>query len=399
MPDVKATFRPRLPGYGPFVPGGAVVVPLSEAVFVDPGTLVPSADQNGTPGAPFAAVQTAVDVLAAKVQGTIVLAPGVYPAEAVTVGATKLTLLGLGTAEAGCDLTLVTFGASALLCLVNLAGVGALTSTAALVLRDTICLAAVAALELVLFSSTVGIATITNSITARDSRLLNGGATQGVNAWDSSFEFVDTAWTISGGQLYNCDFFNNALCNDITFRDCNIAGDFTGSVFRAFNTHVGGGSVNVTVQIVVDWFTYSRLAPALWVATNGVLIQDAPWSPSLRQLAWNAAVVSNLFTVLVANFHAPGMYLVYAPLVVRTVAGAGTATRTITWNAPTLGAQSHVTAGFVLTTLGTKAQDPVLIVSDGLADVTLRYAPVGVAGAPVIDVYAASLQGGLHLFG
>jgi len=399
VPDVEGSFRPRLPGYGPFLPNGAVVVPLSEAMWVDPGTLVPTADQNGSEGAPFDAIQTAVDALAAKVQGTVVLAPGVYPAEVINVGATKLTLFGLGSLIQGADCGACSINAVAPLALVNVSEIGAVASTSDVYFQGTQSTSAISAQILTLIDSSCGTFTVAASLLADNSSCVDGGTTGGINAHDSEFFTVTNPYVVgSGAELFGCDFFADCLANAITFRDCNIAGAFTGSDFRAFNTHFGGGSVNVTVQIVVDAFTYSRLAPALWVATNGVFIQDAPWSPCLHQIGWTAAVVSTLQTVLVANFHAPGIYAVYAPLVVRTAAGAGTATRTISWSTPTLGAQTHVTAGIVLTTLGTKAQDVVLVVSDGLADVTVQYTPVGIAGAPVIDVYTASLQGGANLF-
>lgn len=396
MPDVEGSFRPRLPGSGPFLPPAPIIVPLSQAMWVDPGTVVPAESQDGSAGAPFAAIQTAVDALAAKVQGAIVLAPGVYPAEAVTIGTTEITLLGLGSRESGCDLDLVTIAAVAALSICNLALLGAVTSTGPVSYRDTTSAAAVSASNLSLVDSTVGTVNVVGSITAQNGTFTNGGICFNLNAWDSSFGFLDTTWTVANGELHNSDFSTDVSATNFQFRDCTIAGVFNVEDFRAFNTHFGGGSVSA-LQIFVDLFTYSRRPPSQWVAFTGIFIQDAPWTPSIEQIGYAAGAPSDLFTVLVANNHAPGIYLIYAPIVVRTVAGAGSLTRTISWSAPTIGAQTLVTAGTVITSLGTKFQDASVIVSDGLADVTVRYAPVGVAGAPVIDIYAASLQGGANI--
>jgi hypothetical protein len=55
-----------------------------------------------------------------------------------------------------------------------------------------------------------------------------------------------------------------------------------------------------------------------------------------------------------------------------------------------------VDTGFLLTTLGTKAQDATVIMSSGAADVTVRYAPVGLTGTPAIDLYASAMVAGYN---
>lgn len=377
---------------------GATLVPLDGGLFVDPDTAVPTPQQNGSIGQPFATVQQAVDTLSGRGNGTILLSPGIYPAEAVTASFISLTLFGLGSTNgAQADLGSVSITTDFPLAVLNLGNLGAITSTSSVLFRDTFSNNAVQADTFVMYDSSCGTITITGTADAFNSTFIDGGSAARITARGSALLTAGTSYffTSGGGEMWDCDVFADLLATSPTFRECNLSGAFTGSTFTAYTSRLQGGSVNVTDQIALDQSTYQSALPASWVATNSINIVDAPWSPEGFQIGWNAAVVSSAFDVQIAGQHPPGLYLVYAPLVVRTVAAAGTATRTITWNAPTIGAQSHVTAGFLLTTLGTKAQDVVAVASDGSAGIRVQYTPVGLAGGPpVIDVYAASLQGG-----
>ncbi len=399
MPDVEATFRPRLPGAGPFLPIPPQNVPLSEALFVDPGTLVPAEAQDGTAGAPFSAIQTAVDALASKAQGTIFLAPGAYNNETVNCGIlTDLTFMGLGSVEHGCEMVAVDINASQPIALSNINEIGTIAATGRVLLQNVRTSQPITALDLVLINSQVGHFVVDNGVVAHDSRCLDGGSATGVEAYDSSFETLGIeTWFFPSGSFQNCSVLGDGLFGNVTVRDCEIVGAWTGSDLRAFNTLVGGGTYTYSVQIIVDQVTYQRIPPASWISA-AVFVQGAAWSPGLRQIGYSAGVPSQTFNVLVANQHPPGLYLIYAPFVVRTIAGAGTLTRTITWQAPTLGAQTHTLTGGIMTILGTKFQDVVAIVSNGLANVAVNFSPVGTSGVPAIDIYAASLQGGANLF-
>jgi hypothetical protein len=404
MPDVEATFQPRLGQSGPFLPPTTLVVPLSSAMFVDPDTAVATEQQNGTPGAPFKLVQPAADALSGVANGTVVLVPGVYATESVTVGANALTFLGLASQQAGCDLGQVDITSAGDVAIVGVANLMKLATPGLVRILDSKLLNAVefgVSLEsgdAEIINSTVGTIQI-GVCEAWGSTFLNGGTASRITGFDCSFEQVDTGFQFlgGGGELFSCDWFADLLADSPTFRNCNLAGSFTGSNFAAYSSRLLGGSVNVSVTIGLDQATYQSASPLLWTATNGVFTYDAPRiDPASKQIGWNAATVSSLFTVLVANQHGAGLYLVYCPLIVRTVATAGTATRTVSWSAPTIGAQTKVDTGFLLTTLGTKAQDATVIMSSGAADVTVRYAPVGLTGTPAIDLYASAMVAGYN---
>ena len=66
----------------------------------------------------------------------------------------------------------------------------------------------------------------------------------------------------SVGQLSKSSVLGDGLFGNVTVRDCEIVGAWTGSDLRAFNTLVGGGTYTYSVQIIVDQVTYQRIPPA-----------------------------------------------------------------------------------------------------------------------------------------
>jgi hypothetical protein len=404
VPDVEATFQPRLSAAGPFLPPSALVVPLSSVMFVDPATAVPLDQQNGAPGTPFASPQQAVDVLDGHGDACVVLCPGIYPASSVNIGFSRFTFLGLGSELLGVDMGQVDITSTTDVSVIGIANLFSLTTPGLVRVQDSKILntaefqISLSSGNATLINATVGTIQI-GVCEAWGSTFLNGGTASRITAFDCDFETVDTGFQFlgGGGEMWSCDWFADLLADSPTFRNCNLAGAFTGSNFQAYSSRLLGGSVNVSVTISLDQATYQSASPLLWTATNGVFTYDAPRiDPASKQIGWNAGAVSSLFTVLVANQHGNGLYLVYCPLIVRTVATGGTATRTISWSAPTIGAQTKVDTGFSLTSLGTKAQDATVIMSSGAADVTVRYAPVGVTGTPAIDLYASAMVAGYN---
>jgi hypothetical protein len=371
---------------------------LGGGLFVDPGTSAAPSDQDGSIGAPFSTVQAGCNALQVRGGGTLILVPGSYAPEAVTIDAfTPTTLFALGATDGGTvDLVTVTITTDSALALVNVANVGGITSTSRVLLQNSNALnAPLTADSLQLRDASIAGGTVANEVQAFDSRSTDAITCSSLRARNCTLETLGAGYFISGLiQAWDTELFADTLANSTEYTGCTLSGAHTGSSFVAFQTRMLG-TVNVTVTASVDQFTFQSAAPSSWVATNGVFVVDAPWSAESFQIGWNAGVPSTALQVLLANQHPPGLYLIYAPIIVRTIAGAGTVTRTISWSAPTIGAQSKVDAGTAIsTTTGTKLQDVVAIVSDGSADVVVQYTPVGVAGVPAIDVYASALQGG-----
>lgn len=109
------------------------------------------------------------------------------------------------------------------------------------------------------------------------------------------------------------------------------------------------------------------------------------------QLGYLCVGLSNVLMVLPVG-HTPGIYLVSAPVTVRTVAAAGSIGGTLLWSSPGFGA-STLQTGTVIINLGTGPGAITVrsIISDGTAPVTVQFSPVGVAGLPVVDLYAGAL--------
>jgi hypothetical protein len=82
--------------------GGGAGQALSTALFVDPATTTPLADQNGAATSPFATLTQGIAALTAPAGGTLLCCPGFYPVETVDLDGRSLTLVGLaGPANLG----------------------------------------------------------------------------------------------------------------------------------------------------------------------------------------------------------------------------------------------------------------------------------------------------------
>lgn len=140
MPDIAATFEPRLPASGPFIPGGSGASgSLQNAKFVDPDTVVPLASQNGSDEAPYATIAQALTALSLVNGGAVLLSPGQYPAE-VLAPATDfpITLRGLSFGDAPpCDLSAVSLANRSSLAVVDVFAIGELTYIENLWLENT----------------------------------------------------------------------------------------------------------------------------------------------------------------------------------------------------------------------------------------------------------------------
>lgn len=141
MTDIAGTFNPRLPGYGPFIPGGGggASGSLHNAKFVDPNTGVPLASQNGSDEAPYATIAQALTSLALVGGGAVLLNPGEYPAEVLAPATNMaLTLRGLSAGGAPpCDLTAVSLANKGELAIVDVFPIGNITYGFKLYLENT----------------------------------------------------------------------------------------------------------------------------------------------------------------------------------------------------------------------------------------------------------------------
>jgi hypothetical protein len=175
--------------------------------------------------------------------------------------------------------------------------------------------------------------------------------------------------SFASGIFYQCNA-TTAHCTLFgTFHDCQITGGaeiFTGSTADLATFQQAGGTTPAALTLFTGNTTKSNLG-------------------------WNAAAPVTL-TLLLANHHPKGLYLVTAEFIKRTSATTGTATRTIDWSAPTIGALTKTTTGFDLAASGATLQGetPLVIESDGTADISVTFTPATVTGSPVIDVYATA---------
>jgi hypothetical protein len=124
MVDVASSFLPRLAPSGPFLTN-FTFFGLTSAKFVDPATIVPLAQQTGTPEHPFATLAQGVAALPSS-GGTLFCAPAQsYPAEALNIVGKPVTIYSpasvIGT---GPDMHLVSFTSDSTLSIQNIATVG-----------------------------------------------------------------------------------------------------------------------------------------------------------------------------------------------------------------------------------------------------------------------------------
>lgn len=105
--------------------------------------------------------------------------------------------------------------------------------------------------------------------------------------------------------------------------------------------------------------------------------------------------------------HTPGLYLCGFDMIVRAVGTGGIFTRAYTYSAPAVGATSFNTSASnsaVITSLGHLAQGanagannqlnwqpPIVLASNGVSAIRLNLSPSGVAGSPLLDVYATAM--------
>src|SRR3954471_9359583 len=100
MVDIAASFIPRLSPTGPFLTGLAFFG-LTSCKFVDPATIVPLAQQTGTPEHPFSTVAAGVAALPAD-GGTLFCAPAqTYPAESISIVGKPVTVFSPSAPGAG----------------------------------------------------------------------------------------------------------------------------------------------------------------------------------------------------------------------------------------------------------------------------------------------------------
>ena len=127
MPDVAASFVPRLPASGPFLPPASGGAGMPSVKFVDPATSTPLADQTGSDEAPFATVAAAIEALVLVGGGVVLLAPAQYPLETITpsVPTTPICLRGLSYEDAPpCDLGNVSLNLKAALAVIDVFALG-----------------------------------------------------------------------------------------------------------------------------------------------------------------------------------------------------------------------------------------------------------------------------------
>lgn len=111
--------------------------------------------------------------------------------------------------------------------------------------------------------------------------------------------------------------------------------------------------------------------------------------PTVTSLGYTAAAPLTL-TMLGAG-HTPGMYLLNMSFLVRTAAGAGTLQRSYAYS--NSGAKTIV--GFATASIAAlgnpnAAFTNIVIASDGVNALDVTLTPAGVAGSPVVDVYASA---------
>lgn len=210
---------------------------LSTLVFVDGGTLVPVAQQNGSIGAPFSTIQAGVDGLASS-GGVVLIAPGVYDEAVSASGFVRLESMFPSELLTPCVIiTSVTATATGT---VELLGVRVITYTASITLSVTF------------FHSTVN--------------TLNAPAAT-VNARGCSL-----------GPITCLSIFNSDNCVHsglITYSSATATNTFSnGCIFTSAANIVGGGGTSVVLMDADSNFRF-KLAGRTFTTVGRVGISSA----------------------------------------------------------------------------------------------------------------------------
>lgn len=394
---------------------------LSALRWVDPGTAVPAAERNGSVLAPFATIQAAVDSLEAEgaAQSVVICCPGDYASAAVvwndptgellvlqgfggcrSIGAisssldARLRLVGLGTADdpiASVALTNTSLDVSE-------CAVGSLTASGSsvTVVRSTFeAVVSVGSIEATEGNFAAALTSAGAAIITR-SRVRAVSAFAALTAYDSSFE---SAITIGGGA--------QVIAHDSAF--AGVTGGVWTAYSCAFNAAVSvasmvgegctcGGNVTLTNASRLDLFTY-RSAVAAGVLTAATLQVDG--LSSVAQSIGNNLAAPIVLQALPTG-HPRGFYMVSAVIINRTAPSAGTVTRSIAFNTPTVGPTTISSATPVTITQPGQAGGLGLfagsvVYSDGTAPIVVTLTPAAIAGAPVSDIYVYATQDGRHV--
>lgn len=273
MPDVASTFQPRLASSGPFLTegGGGGGVPLTAAMFVDPGTAVPAPDQTGSAVAPFSTLQAAIDALPVG-GGSLLLTPGAYPNEEINV-TKSISLIGLA-AGLGYPETLLAPSADLSIC--------NLTTSGDLSLVDLVVNDATAGGQLTIDGCKVnGDCTAGAGMVVRRSEIEFFSAVESVYGYESKFShggtaagsfFSDCTLALLGEFLYNftsgggasafrnCQIDAQTTCNDLQAWDCVFTATVSGfGTVELWNVS-GGNQVNAGVSLKANGCSVAGIA-------------------------------------------------------------------------------------------------------------------------------------------
>lgn len=341
-----------------------VMTPLTQIRYVDPFS-VATGTPNGSAANPFLTIQEAADDLTAG--GCIFLAPGAYPAETLTLDDFAYQLVGI--AQGTVDISACT-----------------ITSNLSLILQDLLC----------------GVISTAASLYAVRANLFSAVEVVEGSGFDSCY--IAAPMFLSTGVAETSATFNNSFIQaalngqNFVFKNTGIQADVTASKLVEMHNcqfTLGTMAVAVTGQLRTDLVSYMSRGDATGFALAvPALFTGVPYGAPQEELNYAAAAPSTVLTLLPDN-HPEGLYLLSAPIVIRTASGAGTIAPTFTWNTPTAGAQSKTLTGVAVTALGTFGNGPLTVYSDGTAPITVQYTPAGIGAAPVIDIYASAVQAGI----
>lgn len=218
---------------------GGSSVPLVAAMFVDPATTVAPASQNGSAIAPFSTIQAALDVLPAS--GTVLLTPGVYAAEALTVATPQVvSFVGLTYLGGECDLTAVSVTTNSRVSISNIGALGAV----------------------LLLAPGGSIVTIENS------RVLNDCGVGTIDAHFCTFDGdIDAETTVNGSDTQFQNLTSGAGAANYFLIRCNVANATSGTGQAAFTDCALLGNLAIGTSIDLRLC----VTPALVTITTGLL--------------------------------------------------------------------------------------------------------------------------------
>lgn len=418
------------------VADGEATLPLSLALFVDPGTLVPLAEQTGFIGLPFAAAQQAVDALPA---GAVVLL-SIGAAGPVTTSR-EISFRGLGVAG-GADESMARLGSVVAAAAVRFeslvvdevfadgsavlrgCNVGTVTAAGGSVLMQDCSCGDVDVDHNLRLESTVlagDSVVVGDSLEAFDSRVLATSISLPAGslfARDTEFsgdlvasvaDLQDCSLTVltagfadldgcaigAGGLAVTGLTLRNCTCagaiatagGGATIEDCSLqssvaaAGDLTLLRSRVL------GNVSVTGTLTIDLETYQSILNGGHTVTAGTAISIVDLPAVVRVNGYTAGAILNM--IVLAAGHLPGFYLISLAVVVRAAATAGSVTRSYAFTS----AGALAIGGFgaaAITSVGppNASFTSISVYSDGVGPIRVLLTPAGVTGAPSLDVSA-----------